>query len=122
MPLLLNSYTMLLIFYVAARNQAIQIEGRCIIIDRYRIIVDTLFVTYFNPMCPPDQTNGNVIADVTSSGQGNPANVRLFQAWFELLDENRCGEQRVKANVLVHEASHMFGAADHGKIRVMMLI
>ncbi|KAG4423941.1 hypothetical protein IFR04_002936 [Cadophora malorum] len=88
--------------------------GRGIIRDRYRMIVDTLFATNFNLICLPNQTNGNVVADVTSSGQGNPANVRLFQAWFGLSDENQCGEQLTKANVLVHEASHVFGAADHG--------
>ncbi|KAK0103325.1 hypothetical protein ONS95_005354 [Cadophora gregata] len=89
-------------------------NGRAIIRDRYRMIVDTLWNTNFNLICLPNQTNGNVVADVSFTSQGNPANVRLFQAWFRLSDDNQCGEQLTKANVLVHEASHVFGAADHG--------
>ncbi|KAL5318380.1 hypothetical protein ACEPPN_013440 [Leptodophora sp. 'Broadleaf-Isolate-01'] len=88
--------------------------GRGIIRDRYKMIVDTLYATNFNLICLIGQTNGNVVADVSFTGQGQPANVRLFNAWFGLSDDNQCGEQLTKANVLVHEASHVFGAADHG--------
>ncbi|KAH7346835.1 hypothetical protein BKA65DRAFT_537425 [Rhexocercosporidium sp. MPI-PUGE-AT-0058] len=88
--------------------------GRGIIRDRYRMIVDTLYATNFNLICLINETNGNVVADVAHTTQGNPANVRLFHAWFGLSDNNQCGDQLTKANVLVHEASHVFGAADHG--------
>ncbi|KAG4432737.1 hypothetical protein IFR05_011767 [Cadophora sp. M221] len=88
--------------------------GRGIIRDRYKMIIDTLYATNFNLICLIGQTNGNVVADVSYTSQGNPANVRLFNPWFGLSDDNQCGEQLTKANVLVHEASHVFGAADHG--------
>lgn len=88
--------------------------GRGIIRDRYKKIVDTLWATNFNLNCLPNTSNGNVIADVTYTSQGNPANVRLFQIWFGLSENNLCGDQATKANVLVHEAAHVFGAADQG--------
>lgn len=88
--------------------------ARSIIATRYRYIKDTLNSPVFKLECHINETNGNVIADVSSSGQGNPATVRLFHLWFTLSDPPLCGDQFTKANTLLHEASHVFGSADHG--------